>query len=628
MDGLDGQLGEIERSAKGAASALRSMTVVGIGIATAMGFAAKRAADFGENVRRSATGLGVSEKEYQKLHATFGLLDADVGDLQDAMGTVTDRVTDALEGNKTYRKELNRLGVDIQSLKGKNPAELFHALAAAGANVADKNQVVTASVRLFGDDLGRKLLPALVGGGENLALLGQRLEETGLLMSKYGVAQTKEAAMEYRFLWFVVKRLAILFGQKLAPLLRHYSKLMSEILVSNREFLESAMDEAVDTLFRAFEHVVAVLKKVDKGIVALGGYEALFARLKLSVIALSTALIGVPLAKTAYNMANFASAAIGAQMAAGQIAGALGIAGGGFAAAAGAAAILAIKIVLVVAAVLAVAAAFEDLWAYAQGGHSVIGDLITQGGVWSDVFETLAGAVILLFRWMEDILNATLDLMSWAIGSTQEWTDVLIWLAKFLGAVVLAVVGLLSAGLLIVVAAVAAVVGAIFTLGAILVETVKFIGGLIRALGELAYYIWDVVVEAVADFMAFFETPASAQKFLDIILDGFALIADYIGAASDALGDFMAMAAQAAGIKPGGASYGIANPAMAAASTRSMQATAAATSAAGGSTNTVNVNAPIDARGADAATVERLPGEIMRESDRRRALAGFSGGER
>ena len=622
LTGLDSQLSQTEASAGNLISTLRTLSVVGVGLGTAMGFIAKGAADFGENIRRSSTGLGISEDEYQRLHGTFGLLDADVGDLQDALGTVTDRVTDALEGNKTYRKELSRLGLDFRKLKGQNPAQLFESIAEAGSKVADKNQVVTAAVRLFGDDLGRKLLPALVGGGENLKELGKRLQATGLFMSKYAVAQTKAAAVEYRFLWFTLKGLTRMFGAKLAPILRHYSKMIQTILVGNREWIEQGMTEAVDTMFRAFQHLVAVLKHVDRGIKAMGGYEALFARLKLAVIALSTVMVGAPIFRLLASLGPMLAVA-GPQlsfffyklMTAQSIMSVL----------AGAGIILAAKVVLIALAVIGLILALEDLWAYMNGGLSVIGDLIVAGGGWADIFGFIAASAIIVWETIKVVVDSTIKVISWAVGATQTWADVGIFLAKIIGAVLLTAVVAIGLVILGFISVVAAVTIAVFALLAGIYE----LGAALIALGA---FIGEILVDSFAELgRVLMASPLGT--FLKLIYDGWMAIFEVIGMAIGAIKEFVTVAVPKPGGfgSPGGATYGssrIAEQGLAEIARREAEKERVKAASSGtNQSSVVTTNVSIDARGADAPAVERLPGQIE-ELDKRRAKAGFSGGER
>lgn len=620
LTNLDKNLTQVENTAGQLISTLRSLSVVGIGLGTAMGFTAKAAADFGENVRRSAVGLGISEKEYQRLHGTFGLLDADIGDLQDALGTVTDRVTDALEGNKTYRKELKRLGLDIKSLKGKNPAQLFEAMAEAGAKVADKNQVVTAAVRLFGDDLGRKLLPALVGGGENLKELGDRLEATGLFMSEYGTFQTKRAAMEYRLLWYTLKGLTRLFGTKLAPVLAHYSKLIQRILVQNKKFLETAMDDAVDTLFRAFQHLVAILGKVNAGIHAMGGYEALFARLKLAVIGLSAVMVGMPLVKLFLAMGPAVGAANvalkGVMYTMGQFMPLLGLTTMAIKA------LAVIKFGALIAGIVLVVLALEDLWAFANGGLSVIGDMIQQGGVLGEAIGFVAQATVAVLSAFVGMGKAVGRVIAGALGDSEDWREGLLILAKIIGVTLVAAIGVVASIVLMFAAQLALMV-------TVTVSVASAIWEIIKAIWALGTAIYEGAVSAVSYLMDKFETVKSVNALIDGLAHAWVVVGDAIAMASDYLDAFLeGMGAVGNTGFDGKTSFGVAEAAAVTDENEAARRQAAARAAGGfGVSRQLTVNNSIDARGADQAAVERLPGQLD-EMTRRRAKAAFSGGER
>jgi len=210
----------------------------GVGAALAVGFGAqgvlvKRSAAFGEQIERMAVGFSTSAQEIQRLNTVFKVLGGSTDDLADAMGTITDRAKSALEGSADSLKEFKRVGISLDELKDKKPAELLRLFMERASVMKDRTQALTASVRTFGDDLGRRLIPALTTGEASFRDLERVAGDLGLILSPKETKNLKLAQVEFRKLQFTVEGLGNSLGAALAPAFGYAAKGIQTFIQNN-----------------------------------------------------------------------------------------------------------------------------------------------------------------------------------------------------------------------------------------------------------------------------------------------------------------------------------------------------------------------------------------------------------
>lgn len=147
--------------------------------------------NFSKEVTKLAPALGMTTDELQQWQYVFARAGLEVDDVADAFATLADRTEDALDGTVSMIDDFKLIGITIDDLRGKNPQQLFELFADGVRNTSDKNRALAAIVRNLGDDLGRKLAPALMKGSEGLANMKNEAKELGLLLDE---GQLKEVA--------------------------------------------------------------------------------------------------------------------------------------------------------------------------------------------------------------------------------------------------------------------------------------------------------------------------------------------------------------------------------------------------------------------------------------------------
>lgn len=176
-----------------------ALAAIGIAVgASGMTRLATRSLKSAEQVERLSLALGVSQERIQELTFTFRQFGLQQDDVADALGTVADRAQDAVQGTVSMQEDFALLGITVDELRGKRPAELFDLMARRVGEVEDPSRRTAAVVRTFGDELGRKLLPLLVQGQDALDGYAKSAREAGAVLDKDLNANQAEALRNFR----------------------------------------------------------------------------------------------------------------------------------------------------------------------------------------------------------------------------------------------------------------------------------------------------------------------------------------------------------------------------------------------------------------------------------------------
>lgn len=252
------------------------MVAMGLSMAIgAQGLLLAQTAMYGEEVKRFAQGFGASISQAQEYREAFKVLGGTTDDLADALGTVVDRGKDALEGSKTYQKEFRRLGITMTELRGamkKGAIDLFDLYVKKSVKVKDKTEAITAAVRLFGDDLGRRLLPVLTSGEEAFDKIIKMSKMFGLTLSKGEIDNLAKLRTEFRQFEFFVLGMARRLSAKLTQAILPISDDLQAWIFRIEKIINSRFDGWTKMMGEEIEKLAQYIKEMYD---AMGGDKAL-----------------------------------------------------------------------------------------------------------------------------------------------------------------------------------------------------------------------------------------------------------------------------------------------------------------------------------------------------------------
>ena len=160
--------------------------------------AVSRVAENLENVSRQAASLGTTAERVQEINFAFREFGLQSDDVSDALNTLADRAQDAKDGTKSFIDDFKLIGIEVEDLRGKDPAQLFDLFVDRISKIEDPTRRNAAAVRILGDDIGNRLLPLLVRGAEGFGQLRQEARDAGAVLGTDLIEDAAEANRAFR----------------------------------------------------------------------------------------------------------------------------------------------------------------------------------------------------------------------------------------------------------------------------------------------------------------------------------------------------------------------------------------------------------------------------------------------
>lgn len=510
MDRVNDKLESIKQAAKGLATVLSGTAIAYGATGAAAGAAAANFAEYSEEVVRNAQSLGMATSKYQQFRFAFKNLNASVDDMMDAFSTVTDRAQDALTGgSKEYRRQFQRLGITMDQLRNKEPGAIFETYMANAQEVVSRTDSVTSAVRLFGDDLGRRIMPALTSATESFTQLMDRGTRMGVVMEDEVLEKGRRVRMQWRALRGGVNALYRQIGFELLPIFADFVNRLirfvkwlqhSEAATNAAQEIMEVWAEDVNKLIELFHDLAGMT--ILEGM--LDNADAIAVAFKFIVGIVSSGLVAY-IGYVAYSLLPAVLGAVSSiSWSAGGIYSALSLISTILASATA-------KIVALTALIFTVFLIVEDIYVYMIGGESLIGSIVEkfgEGHGWLanivDMFEQMAPTL----RAIWTVTKLVVGLVSVVVFEILEHT------LYILGDILQFVLG-----------AIAAVVGAVFELFNLIVD---FYAGVAATLYLIAIGEWDrALATAKKTFYDYVQGFWDIVK--DFVLDVTKLLYDLIG---------------------------------------------------------------------------------------------------
>lgn len=366
--------GIVDPSAKGIGKVATEAAAAVAALAAALSALTIASASTVRAQARLAEGLGETVQTVQELGFAFRRFGADEEDVGDALATIADRAEDAKGGMQSFIDDFALVGVTVDDLRNRRPSEIFEAFVEGASKVDDANKRAAAAVRIFGDDLGRKLLPILTRGTGALQDLKDEARDLGVVVDD----ETSEAAEAltdgFDALTARVGGLATGLGLRLIPTGRILVRELGRIL----DVVQPLITKGFDALAYAVERAAEALETPGGRIVALliGGAGAVGLAGAVSSAAASIPILGAALVGLGSVLSGLAIPA---------------------------------------AVLTAIALALDDINAAAEGQASLTGTLADKLGVGGETRTALSGFKDLLLE-LGDAFDLLADSVAESVG--------------------------------------------------------------------------------------------------------------------------------------------------------------------------------------------------------------------
>lgn len=378
LDNADRKLSELGKRMKGvgdgwdnvtekAAEFGKAVAVVSAAVTAAVGgffLITRSTAEFAGRINDTATALGVTTSQLQKLQYAATVGGASVEKLEAGLRVLTRNSFAASDGTGEQAEAFQKLGVAIRYSNGemRNTDELLIDIADSFSNLQDGTEKSALAMKVFGKE-GASLLPFLNKGRGGIQALMDEAESLGIVLSQDMIDASGAFNDSLNRLIYVFNGVKNTLGAALLPIFQGYITSIFDAIRLNSELIKTKVDEWAKRIGAAMNVLWRVLqfgfKVVDRIISLFGGWEsasklalaalALFgsAKILMAFNALAKAVMGLAFQLNAAGMA-----ALKAQVIAFAIPLAIG------------------------AAIAAVGLLIEDIVTFFQGGESAFGKFV------------------------------------------------------------------------------------------------------------------------------------------------------------------------------------------------------------------------------------------------------------
>jgi hypothetical protein len=259
LDRMGKSLVNVSRAAADVATKIGSIlapltAVVGIGSIAAVGALAKKWGDFGSEILRSATNIGMSTSSLQELRGAAAMAGVDAQAFTGNIKALGETLQDSLHGrNNEALMLLNRLGIAVKTnADGAVDAE------AAFGDLADRiASIKSPQVQaLIARSLGvEDSLPLLRKGKAGIAELRAEQQRYNLIMDGPALAAAKRFHQSMTMMDLTLDKVRNTIGNALLPILQPMIERVSKWAAANQDLIASRVAEFVDGFAKAIQSI-------------------------------------------------------------------------------------------------------------------------------------------------------------------------------------------------------------------------------------------------------------------------------------------------------------------------------------------------------------------------------------
>lgn len=274
------KLDKFGASVDGAKSKLKSMAAAAVTAFAAL-VSAQQAVNFvkffnetakaAEEVALLADALGVARDTFQEVDAAVKVLGGDTNDTSDLFTTLNDRAQDAAGGLQSMADDFKLIGINAKDLKGLKVEQVFDLVAQKARETQDESKVAAFAVRTLGDDLGRKLLPALRDGATSFDELRRQAREAGLVFDNQQIEAFRRYRETLRSLDLTMQGIKGTIAVAFVPFFQKATTEVETFVRSNREFIALKLRDVIDFIARRVEVLRRVFNELNDGFERLSG---------------------------------------------------------------------------------------------------------------------------------------------------------------------------------------------------------------------------------------------------------------------------------------------------------------------------------------------------------------------
>lgn len=353
----------------------KAVAVAGAAVVAGLIAIAKVTSDVGDEAAKTGVRLGITAEEVQQLGYAGENSGVGFEALAGGLRTMQKTAVLAARGNKEAAASFGRLGVKVKDAGEIKPTiELMKEIADKIAAIKDPAKRSEAAGKAFGRTFGPEMLPLLLEGSRGIDAMMERAKDLGFVMSNEAAKAAEKLNDSFTDLALASKGVGLRFGTAIGPASKKLADTFTNLLIRNRKLIDKGINVLAKVLEHAASAIIKLVNVIDEHMFLFTAFAAIMTT--IGTVALVSFLAAMwPL------IAAFSPL----------IAGFVGLASAAVSAAA--AMVLPLLPWLILGGLLALI--IEDIYMFATGGESAIGDL-------GNAFKLL---FIWLREWASDFFN-------------------------------------------------------------------------------------------------------------------------------------------------------------------------------------------------------------------------------
>lgn len=307
--GVEADKADFERAEKRIESVKRLLTAATVaagGLAAGLFAATREFARETEEIDAWSARIGASVETLSALKVAFESVGLEGEDGFEAITDAAERASDVLLNVKNLTgdagESFKALGFrSVRELAGangglRNSLELFRDLVARLRGVENQGERTGIAMRLFGDDVGRRIVPFIERYGDRLDEVIQTQARFGAIVTDADVETVRQYRGAFAGFSATVRGLAFVVGRNLLPPLSRVLNRVSDWAATNRVLIRQRIASLVQGIGRAVEFAFvktrAYVRSINSVVEALGGWRVVLGVLGVALAAFTLGQVG------------------------------------------------------------------------------------------------------------------------------------------------------------------------------------------------------------------------------------------------------------------------------------------------------------------------------------------------
>lgn len=283
----DKTLQDVRRNAFRAAAAVAALAAGTFEVA-------RRMANAGNEVAKSAVEAGMAADEYQRLRFALGQISqASRQDVDRALGRLNQRIGRARREGGKYAEALTEMGFSQEEIaSGAVTSErAMDALTRQLGNAKDDMEASAIAGDLLGTRLGRRLGPSLRRNAEAMEQARIRAEELGGGWSEAALSASEDFVDTMGEVGLITTTITSQIAEGLIPAVNEIVRGFVDWWAANREIIQQNLARTIERLGVALRVIRGVVSgfigAINRGVEALGGWERVIRLLTIAAASLA-----------------------------------------------------------------------------------------------------------------------------------------------------------------------------------------------------------------------------------------------------------------------------------------------------------------------------------------------------